>query len=36
MGAAFGYTELLGGYDGGQAEYVRLPFANANIAIKVP
>lgn len=27
-GAAFGYTQLLGGYDGGQAEYVRVPFAN--------
>jgi S-(hydroxymethyl)glutathione dehydrogenase / alcohol dehydrogenase len=28
VGGAFGYTQLLGGYDGGQAEYVRLPFAN--------
>jgi S-(hydroxymethyl)glutathione dehydrogenase / alcohol dehydrogenase len=25
VGGAFGYTQLLGGYDGGQAEYVRLP-----------
>jgi len=36
LGAAFGYTQLLGGYDGGQAEYVRVPFANANTAVKVP
>jgi S-(hydroxymethyl)glutathione dehydrogenase/alcohol dehydrogenase len=26
--ALFGYTDLYGGYDGGQAEYVRVPFAN--------
>lgn len=26
--ALFGYTNLYGGYDGGQAEYVRVPFAN--------
>jgi S-(hydroxymethyl)glutathione dehydrogenase/alcohol dehydrogenase len=24
----FGYTDLYGGYDGGQAEYVRVPYAN--------
>ena len=36
MGSAFGYTQLLGGYDGGQAEYVRIPFANAQVTIKVP
>ena len=36
MGSAFGYTQLLGGYDGGQAEYVRVPFANAQVALKVP
>ena len=24
----FGYTDLYGGYNGGQAEYVRVPFAN--------
>jgi S-(hydroxymethyl)glutathione dehydrogenase/alcohol dehydrogenase len=36
IGAIFGYTQLLGGYDGGQAEYVRVPFANANISLKVP
>ncbi len=27
-GGAFGYTQLLGGYDGGQAEFVRVPYAN--------
>jgi S-(hydroxymethyl)glutathione dehydrogenase / alcohol dehydrogenase len=27
-GALFGYTDLYGGYDGGQAELVRVPFAN--------
>jgi S-(hydroxymethyl)glutathione dehydrogenase/alcohol dehydrogenase len=27
-GAMFGYTDLYGGYDGGQAEYVRVPYAN--------
>lgn len=26
--ALFGYTDLYGGYDGGQAEYVRVPFAD--------
>jgi S-(hydroxymethyl)glutathione dehydrogenase/alcohol dehydrogenase len=27
-GGMFGYTDLYGGYNGGQAEYVRVPFAN--------
>lgn len=27
-GGLFGYTDLYGGYDGGQAEYVRIPYAN--------
>lgn len=27
-GAMFGYTDLYGGYDGGQAQYVRVPYAN--------
>jgi alcohol dehydrogenase len=27
-GGLFGYTELYGGYAGGQAEYVRVPYAN--------
>jgi threonine dehydrogenase-like Zn-dependent dehydrogenase len=31
----FGYTHLTGGYPGGQAEYLRVPFADAT-AIKVP
>src|SRR5438270_154164 len=31
----FGYTHLTGGYPGGQAEYVRVPFADAT-HIKVP
>ncbi|HYD21535.1 MAG TPA: zinc-dependent alcohol dehydrogenase [Flavipsychrobacter sp.] len=28
-GGMFGYTDMYGGYNGGQAEYVRVPFANA-------
>ena len=35
FGAAYGYTQLMGGYDGGQAEYVRVPFANTG-ALKLP
>ena len=31
----FGYSHLLGGYPGGQAEYLRVPFADAG-PIKVP
>ena len=27
-GALFGYTDLYGGYDGGQSQYVRVPYAN--------
>jgi threonine dehydrogenase-like Zn-dependent dehydrogenase len=27
-GGLFGYTDLYGGYDGGQAEFVRVPYAN--------
>jgi threonine dehydrogenase-like Zn-dependent dehydrogenase len=27
-GGAFGYSHLTGGYDGGQAEYLRVPFAD--------
>lgn len=33
--ALFGYTHLTGGYPGGQAEYLRVPFADAT-HIKVP
>ncbi|WP_291912453.1 zinc-dependent alcohol dehydrogenase [Chitinophaga sp. CB10] len=29
-GGLFGYTDLYGGYDGGQAEYVRVPYANVS------
>jgi S-(hydroxymethyl)glutathione dehydrogenase/alcohol dehydrogenase len=28
MGGFFGYSDLTGGYPGGQAEYLRVPFAN--------
>src|SRR5690606_17091794 len=28
--ALFGYTDLYGGYDGGQAEYVRVPYADVS------
>lgn len=31
----FGYTHLTGGYQGGQAEYVRVPFADVN-CLQVP
>jgi S-(hydroxymethyl)glutathione dehydrogenase / alcohol dehydrogenase len=31
-GGLFGYTDLYGGYAGGQAEYVRVPFANSDHA----
>ena len=34
-GGLFGYTHLLGGYAGGQAEYVRVPFADVG-ALKIP
>jgi S-(hydroxymethyl)glutathione dehydrogenase/alcohol dehydrogenase len=36
LGGSFGYTQVLGGYDGGQAEYVRIPFADTVAALKVP
>ncbi|MGN6495469.1 MAG: zinc-dependent alcohol dehydrogenase [Agriterribacter sp.] len=32
-GGMFGYTDLYGGYNGGQAEYVRVPMANAGPVI---
>ncbi|MBX2993327.1 MAG: glutathione-dependent formaldehyde dehydrogenase [Bdellovibrionaceae bacterium] len=28
--AAFGYSHMMGGYAGGQAEYIRVPFADTN------
>lgn len=34
-GGLFGYSHLLGGYSGGQAEYLRVPFADVG-PIKVP
>jgi len=34
-GALFGYSHLYGGYSGGQAEYVRVPFADVG-CVKVP
>jgi threonine dehydrogenase-like Zn-dependent dehydrogenase len=35
LSGIFGYSHLTGGYPGGQAEYVRVPFADVN-ALKVP
>jgi threonine dehydrogenase-like Zn-dependent dehydrogenase len=35
MAGLFGYTHLTGGYPGGQAEYIRVPFADTT-HIKVP
>jgi threonine dehydrogenase-like Zn-dependent dehydrogenase len=33
----FGYTHLTGGYAGGQAEYVRVPFADSTVgALRIP
>jgi len=33
--AIYGYSHLLGGYAGAQAEYVRVPFADVGV-VKVP
>lgn len=30
VGGFFGYAHISGGYDGGQAEYVRVPYADAS------
>jgi threonine dehydrogenase-like Zn-dependent dehydrogenase len=35
-GGIFGYSHTCGGYDGGQAQYVRVPFANVGPAIIPP
>lgn len=35
LGGFYGYSHTTGGWDGGQAEYVRVPFANA-AAIPIP
>ena len=32
----FGYTHLTGGYPGGQAEYVRVPFADVDATSRFP
>lgn len=34
-GAIFGYSKTYGGYDGGQAEYLRVPYANVG-PVKIP
>ena len=36
LGGSFGYTQVLGGYDGGQAEYVRSTICKYSSALKVP
>ena len=35
VGGVYGYSHLTGGYDGGQAEYLRVPFADAG-PFKIP
>lgn len=35
MGGIFGYSHFTGGYAGGQAEYVRVPFGDHNL-LKLP
>jgi threonine dehydrogenase-like Zn-dependent dehydrogenase len=35
LGGFYGYSHITGGYDGGQAEYLRTPYADADL-IKVP
>ncbi len=35
VGGMYGYSHTTGGYDGGQAEYVRVPYADAG-AVKIP
>lgn len=35
VGGIYGYSHTTGGYDGGQAEYVRVPFADAG-PVKIP
>jgi threonine dehydrogenase-like Zn-dependent dehydrogenase len=35
VGGIYGYSHTTGGYDGGQAEYVRVPFADAG-PMKIP
>lgn len=33
IGGIFGYSDTFGGYDGGQAEYLRVPYANVGPTI---
>lgn len=35
IGGVFGYSHFVGGYSGGQAEYVRVPFGSNNL-LKIP
>jgi threonine dehydrogenase-like Zn-dependent dehydrogenase len=35
VGGIYGYSHTTGGYDGGQAEYVRVPFADVG-PVKIP
>ena len=36
LGGAYGYSHTAGGYDGGQAEYVRVPFADVGPTVIPP
>lgn len=36
VGGIFGYSHTAGGYDGGQAEYVRVPYANVSPTVIPP
>src|SRR6476620_4607542 len=36
VGGIFGYSHTAGGYDGGQAEYVRVPYANVGPTVIPP
>ena len=36
LGGAYGYSHTAGGYDGGQAEYVRVPFADVGPTLVPP
>jgi threonine dehydrogenase-like Zn-dependent dehydrogenase len=35
LGGMFGYSHFVGGYAGGQAEFVRVPFGDQNL-LKLP
>ena len=36
VGGIYGYSHTTGGYDGGQAEYVRVPFADVGPTVIPP